>query len=201
MLYLYIERCSYGYPKHDYISYDSRRPMAKTKKNQIDEDEKKLVSELLKNSKQNIGVIAKNCGFSKQKAWRLIKDLEAKQVIWGYTAVVDEVKLGKKYFFLMIKRTLKRLDEKTVEQIVSTKTEELAREFGVTIESSTFVHGAYDWILTFTADDILRVRKFQDALYTLFPGRTRDIAVAQSLLFIRKNHILNPERKKLKEFL
>ncbi len=175
--------------------------MVKTRLDQIDEDEKKLVSELLKNSKENISVIAKNCGFSKQKAWRLIKELESRHVIWGYTAVVDEQKLGKKFFFLMLKRTLKKLDDTTIDRIISTKTEDLAREFGVTIESSTFVHGAYDWILTFTADDIIQVRKFQDALYSLFPGSTRDIAVAQSLLFIRKHRILNPERKKLKEYL
>ncbi len=68
--------------------------MSKSSKDQIKQDEKKILSELVKNSKENIDTIAKHCGFSRQKAWRLIKQLEEKKLIWGYIAIFDDQKIG-----------------------------------------------------------------------------------------------------------
>ena len=53
--------------------------MSKSSKNKIEQDEKKLLTELTKNAKENIDTIAKSCGFSRQKAWRMMKQLEAKK--------------------------------------------------------------------------------------------------------------------------
>jgi DNA-binding Lrp family transcriptional regulator len=175
--------------------------MAKSSKDQIEQDEKKILSELMKNSKENIDTIAKHCGFSRQKAWRMIKQLEAKGLIWGYTAVVDEEKMGLMHFILMIKRTMEKVDEKTVDIIISTKTEQLANEYGIAIESSAYLHGEYDWILTITAEDIRQVKRFSDKLIALYPGGTEKITILQTLMFVKKHHILNPERKKLKDFM
>ena len=58
--------------------------MAKTSKKQIEEDERKIISELQKNAKESIDIIAKKCGFSRQKVWRIIKRLEKNKTIWGY---------------------------------------------------------------------------------------------------------------------
>ncbi|MFA5103327.1 MAG: winged helix-turn-helix transcriptional regulator, partial [Candidatus Thermoplasmatota archaeon] len=58
----------------------------------MQQDEKKVLSEMIKNSKENIDTIAKNCRFSRQKAWRMIKDLEKDSIIWGYTTVFNEEK-------------------------------------------------------------------------------------------------------------
>ena len=175
--------------------------MAKSSKDQIEQDEKKILSELVKNSKENIDAIAKHCGFSRQKTWRFIKQLEAKGLIWGYTAVFDEQKIGKTHFILMIKRTHAKMDEKTVNIIISTETEKIAKEFDISIETSAYLHGEYDWILTFTADDIKQAKQFSDRLITMYPTGTKSIAILQTLMFVRKNYVLNPDRKKLKDFL
>ena len=175
--------------------------MAKSSKDKIEQDEKKLLTELVKNSKENIDTIAKHCGFSRQKTWRMMKQLEAKKVIWGYTAVLDVEKIGQTYFILMLKRTTRQVEEKEVDIIVSRKTENLAAELGITIESSSFVHGEYDWIMTFTAEDIIQAKKFSDIVINLYPNSIEKITIMQTLMFIRKNHVLNPERKKLKDFM
>jgi DNA-binding Lrp family transcriptional regulator len=39
--------------------------MVKSSKNQMEQDEKKILSELMKNAKENIDTIAKRCGFSR----------------------------------------------------------------------------------------------------------------------------------------
>jgi DNA-binding Lrp family transcriptional regulator len=175
--------------------------MSKSSRDQIDQDEKKLLSELVKNSKENIETIAKHCGFSRQKTWRFIKRLEDKKLIWGYTAIFNEEKIGLTHFVLMVKRTAKQLEEKTINTIVSRKLEDLVAEIGITIESSSYVHGEYDWIITFTADDIKQAKKFSDSVVALHPGVIEKMTILQTLIFIRKQYILNPEKKKLKDFL
>jgi len=175
--------------------------MSKSSGKQIEQDEKKILSELVKNSNENIDTIAKHCGFSRQKVWRAIKRLEVKGLIWGYTAVFDEEKIGQTYFMLMIKRAMEKIDEKVVDIIISTKAEDIAKELGITIESSFYVHGEYDWIMTFTAEDVRQAKKFCDSLVALHPSGTEKITILQTLMFIRKQYILNPDKSKLKEFL
>ena len=175
--------------------------MSKSSKDQMGLDEKKVLSELVKNANKNIETIAKLCGFSKQKTWRIIKRLEAKELIWGYTAVFDEKKMGLKHFMVLIKRSMKRLDESTINKIVSRRLEDVIKELGITIESSSYVHGDFDWILTFTAKDIVQAKKFSDALVMFHPGVIDNILIVETLIYIKKHYILNPEKARLKEFL
>jgi DNA-binding Lrp family transcriptional regulator len=175
--------------------------MSKSSREQIDQDEKKILSELVKNSKENIDTIAKHSGFSRQKTWRFIKRLEEKGLIWGYTAVFNVEKIGLTHFMMMVKRTTKQLEEKTADRIISRKLEDIAAGLGVTIESSFYVHGEYDWVITFTAEDIRQAKKFSDSLIAFHPDIIEKITIMQTLMFIRKQYVLNPDRKKLKEFL
>ena len=175
--------------------------MSKSSKNQIENDEKKILSELVKNAKENIDTIAKHCGFSRQKTWRFIKQLETKKLIWGYTAIFNDEKIGLTHFMVMIKRTTKKLDEATANKIISRRLEDLVAEIGIMIETSAYVHGEYDWVLTFTAEDIKQAKKFCDSVVALHPGIIEKITIMQTLMFIRKQYILNPDKSKLKEFL
>ena len=79
--------------------------MAKSSKKQIDQDEKKVIEQLQHNSNESIDKIAKQCGFSRQKVWRIIKRLESNKTIWGYTAVPDKEKQGVRHYFLLISRS------------------------------------------------------------------------------------------------
>ena len=57
-------------------------------------DEKSVLEELKKNAHDSINEIANRCGFSRQKVWRIIKNLEEERTIWGYTAIVNNQKKG-----------------------------------------------------------------------------------------------------------
>ena len=57
--------------------------MSKSSREQIDDDEKKVLWQLRRNSKESIDAIAKKCRFSRQKVWRIIKRLEKNKTIWG----------------------------------------------------------------------------------------------------------------------
>ncbi len=175
--------------------------MSKNSRDHIDLDEKKVLSELMKNSKENIETIGKKCDFSRQKVWRIVKNLEEKHIIWGYTAIFDEKKIDLMHFMIMIKKSTKKLEQKTIDIIVSRELEGLGAELGISIESSAYTHGDYDWVITFTAEDLRHAKKFSNSLIALHPGIIEKITIIQTLMFIKKQYVINPEKIKLREFL
>ncbi len=175
--------------------------MAKSSKDQIKQDENKLLSELVKNSKENIDTIAKHCGFSRQKAWRMMKQLETSHKIWGYTAIVDAETQGLQKFMLSIKRSHKTLDPKTMTEIANDRLDKTISTFGITIESSYYLHGEYDWILIFIAENLQDAKIFTDIILGAYPGVV-DKANLSQILYVQRDHrIENPDHQKLKEFL
>lgn len=175
--------------------------MVKHTKEHIPKDEIKLLSELQKNSNEKLDLIAKRCGFSRQKAWRLIKELEDNKLIWGYTAITNHEIFDQKQFMMFVKRTNKPLDKKIMEKIDSMDLENLALPLGVAIESSCYVHGNYDWIISFFAQDITQAKAFCNLLYTEFPDSIEKIDIQQILYFVRDHFIFNPDRKKLYDLM
>jgi hypothetical protein len=102
---------------------------------------------------------------------------------------------------IFIKRTNKPLNKNIIEKIDSINLEDIASPLGVIIESSCYVHGNYDWIISFTAQNINQAKTFCDALYNGFPGAIEQIDMQQILYYVRKHHIINPDRKKLHELM
>jgi len=175
--------------------------MPKSSKEQIDLDEKKVIGGLEKNAKESIDEIAKNCGFSRQKVWRVIKRLERNKTIWGYTAIADDSNRNLTQYTVLIKRTSLPLTEKLVDTIVVRKIEDLVPTTKVRIENSYYVHGEYDWIITFTAENIKQAKKFCETLNKVYQGYIKELHLLETMFTIRRQGILNPETHKLKEFL
>ena len=175
--------------------------MQKKNNEQIDKNDLKIIQELQKYSKNSIETIARQCGFSRQKIWRVIKNLEEKQIIWGYSTIVDEQKQGLQKFILLLKRTMDPIDEETVDSIAFSRLEKEYNEIGITIESSYYIHGEYDWTLIFTAKDLKHAKKLSAFLLTKYPGIIGKVNLMQILYSQRSHHIVNPNKKKLREFL
>jgi len=175
--------------------------MAKQSKDKREEDEKILLFGLVKNAKVNIEAMAKYCGFSRQKVTRMLKQFEEKSLIWGYTAIFDEQKLGENHFTLLLKRTSKPLKKETSENILSRRSEDILNEIGGTIETTAYVHGEYDWMVSFTAKDIMEAKQYANTLIALHPSEIKETTLLQTLMFVKKHYILNPEREKLRGFL
>ena len=175
--------------------------MPKSSRKQIDEDEKKVISELQKNAKESIDKIAKRCNFSRQKVWRIIKRLEKNKTIWGYAAIVNEEKQDLKHYIMLIKKTTLPIDEKVADRIVTRKLESIAPKTGVKIENSLYVHGIYDWIISFTAGDIKQAKKFSEKFNEFYKGYVSGLYLLETLFPIKKQGVLNPKAIGLKQFL
>jgi len=175
--------------------------MAKSSKKQIYEDELKVIAELQKNAKESIDIIAKKCGFSRQKVWRIIKGLEEDKTIWGYAAVVNEEKQGLKSYMILIKRTTLPIDEKLADKIIARQLENSASEIDIKIEHSMLTHGTFDWIICFRAKDMKQAKKFSEIVNKTYWGYIGEVHMIEVLFPIRIQGILNPDIQKLKEFL
>ena len=104
--------------------------MPKNSISQIEKDEKKILTELKINANKSINEIAKTCGFSRQKVWRIIKNLEKNNTIWGYTAILDYDKLNKKRYQMLLKRSHQPLTKEIINQILNRELKEKLKEMG-----------------------------------------------------------------------
>lgn len=175
--------------------------MAKSSKKQIETDEKKVIHQLQKNCMENLDVFAKSCGFSRQKVWRIIKNLERDNIVWGYTAVINPESIKKKHYILLMKRNTQKINENITDILLSRKFEDVISDLGITIETSSYTHGEYDWIATFLASDIIYAKKFCELVKTTYPDTFQRIELLETLFDIKRQNILNPDAKKIKEII
>lgn len=173
--------------------------MAKSSREQIEKDEKKVLHELQKNAKESIDKIAKKCGFSRQKTWRIIKNLEKDKSIWGYTTIVDEEKLGKKSYYLLFSGGKYPMDNHSEKIIVNREVKKAADKMGVVVRNSHWVHGMYDGALYFLADDIMQAKEFQQTFVDLFQGNICNMTLLEAVIPIERGGFLNPTIEKNKK--
>ncbi len=175
--------------------------MAKSSTGQIKEDEQRILAAVQKFSKENIDTIAHECGFSRQKVWRYIKRLEDDHLIWGYSAVVDDQRLGHQKFMLLLKRSLAELAKKSADDLAVNRLEHAYAQVGVNIQSSYHLHGEYDWCIIFTAPDIIHAKNFCNYILKRYPGIIANLSLTQILFAEREHYVLNPNPMQLRDFI
>jgi len=175
------------------------KQMPKSSKKQIDEDEKKVIAELQKNSGDSIENIAKNCGFSRQKIWRIKKRLENNKTIWGYNAVVDNEKLDMKRYMMLVKRSSQPVGD-AINKITKLTAGKKGEEIGIDVLSVGYMHGEYDVAIVFMADGIKNAKKFKEIMTIELPNLMSKMEILEYVFLLRDGGITNPEIEKMSEF-
>ncbi|MEF8848865.1 MAG: Lrp/AsnC family transcriptional regulator [Candidatus Thermoplasmatota archaeon] len=174
--------------------------MAKRSREQIREDEKRVIELLEKDSRQTPNEIANKLGFSRQKAWRIIKRLEKENEIWGYTTIITEDKndLMNLYVALVKSKspTVKYAD-KLVERISNNKTE---KELGIKLVDMYFLHGTYSWLLIFSAEDIKHAKRFIGYIEKHYGEMIAEVDFLENIFSMLKGGKVNPNIEKINEF-
>ncbi len=173
--------------------------MPKSSKKQINEDDKKLLKVLQANSGDNIENIAKKCGFSRQKVWRIKKRLEKNKTIWGYPVVVDDEKFDVTRYIMLIKRSTQPIGD-GINKMINPTFQKKAEEIGVDILSGGYLHGRYDWVIIFTAKDIKNAKKLGESLAREYPQMISEVEIMEYVFTFKEGGIENPEMKKMLEF-
>jgi len=166
----------------------------------IKQDEIKILEELRKNANKSINDIAEKCGFSRQKVWRVINNLEKNHTIWGYTAIVDEEKLGKKSYILLIKRSNKPMAKEILDKMARKDFIKRVEKLGIESVSHMFINGNYDWIISFNASDIRVAKGYVEELNRTYEGHIGEILLQEIMFSAQKSGMVNPNIEKLKDF-
>ena len=102
---------------------------------------------------------------------------------------------------LLIKRSPKVAERKIVNTIALSQLQSKYEPLGISVISSYYLHGEYDWALIFSAQDIQRATSFQRILTENFPGIILQMNLMRILFSQREHYIFNPNPTKLEEFL
>ena len=174
--------------------------MPKSSKAKVEADEMKVLMELRKNSRQSLNELAEKCGFSRQKVWRIVNDLEKNQTIWGYSAVIDEEKLGQKQFFILIKKLATKPPDRQAEIALDKARREKLEKAEIFIEGSYYTHGSHDWILIVNAKNIIEITKLVESIRKDYHDFISEIQIIEIMFPVVKEGKENPKKTNLKEF-
>jgi len=174
--------------------------MPKSSKKQIVNDEQKVLQELQKDARQSPHEIAKKCGFSRQKVWRIIKKLEGDNVLWGYTAIVDEKKQNMKSYIVLLKRTNSPITKEIIETVTNGGFRKITADINVTLMSSFYLNGIYDCLIMFQASDLGKAKQFCELANKTFTGYIAELSLLEVIFTNRNYGMINPEQEQIKEY-
>jgi DNA-binding Lrp family transcriptional regulator len=172
--------------------------MPKNDKISIEVDERKVIDQLTKDSRQSPHEIAKRLGFSRQKVWRIIKKLEKNKVIWGYTAVIDENSIGCNTYFALTRTkapfhdildlAIKRVKEKNIKKIE------------IKLLGFFYLNGTYDWLIVFSAKTVADAKRFCGYMQKEYGNYLERIELLENVFTLVRFGNINPNVEKFKEF-
>jgi DNA-binding Lrp family transcriptional regulator len=173
----------------------------KSSHEQIIRDEEEVLDLLQKNANESIDVIAKKCGFSRQKVWRIVKKLEKEKIIWGYTAICDSESLNFKHFTILAKRTMRPIEKDIASEFLTLRLESLLPEAFITIDTAEYIHGSFDWFISFYAENLIIAKRFCERLKEHYDQQIQSIELLEDIITARKQTLTNPQLKEQVKYL
>ena len=172
--------------------------MPKNGKISIEADERKIIDQLLKDSRQSPHEIAKRLGFSRQKVWRIIKKLEKDKVIWGYTTIIDENSIGYNSYYALLRGKAPFYDK--IELSIKKLKENHPEKMKINVLGCFYLNGAYDWLVIFSAQNIPDAKKFCIYMQKEYADYTDRIELLENVFSLLRFGKINPDIDKFKEF-
>jgi DNA-binding Lrp family transcriptional regulator len=163
--------------------------------------EEKILEELQKNCRLSADEIGKKCGCSRYKVIRVMKKLEENNTIVGYTAVINPLKLNLKNFILLVKRSSVPFDEETLQKIPFTTENEFIPDVNIKSIATLYVHGNYDWVFVFTANDMSKAKDFCNKIIKYFNKYINELELLEIVFPFRMNGITLPTKDEMKDMV
>lgn len=157
-----------------------------------------IIQQLVEDSRQSPHEIAKKCGFSRQKVWRIINELEKKKEIWGYTTVIDDNNCGENIYFAFGKDKVPLFG--IVDHIIKIIKNNKQRRFDINLIGVYFLNGLYDWVVIYSAQNLRDAKKFSYYIQNEYAEHLDRVDLIENAFILVKFGKINPEINKLKEF-
>ena len=172
--------------------------MPKSSLTKIDEDKQKIFELLVCNSRQSPNEIAKKLGFSRQKAWKLIKLLERENKVWGYTAIFPEYKKGWIIYFALVKIKYSYLKE--MDMLIESVKKGGTSNLDLHILEVYFTNGCYDGIVIFSAKNVQEAKKYLGHMHKIYGNQIEKIDLIENVFPLIISSKMNPNIEKLWDF-
>jgi DNA-binding Lrp family transcriptional regulator len=159
-----------------------------------------ILDRLLKDPTRSVEDMAKGIDTYRQRVWRTKKRLEEEHIVWGYTAVVDESKLGHVVYMVLMK--MRPMSKELAELIIR----RLGRtEYGrqeVRLLDVLFTNGEFDWVVMFAAPDHATARRYYDSIRVAYEEHLLEKPTLVDVNFsLMREGKVNPELNRLEEFV
>ena len=76
--------------------------------------------------------------------------------------------------------------------IIEDKLDILESKMGIIVEDNIWIHGEYDWIMSFMAQDLQSAKKFYNIIIEKYSGYIRELKMLESIVTVKKSGISNP---------
>ena len=167
--------------------------------NSICED--KILKELQKNCRLNLDEIGKKCGCSRYKVGRFIKKLEENKTIIGYSAIINPININLKYYTLLVKRTPLPLTDVITKNISIGKFTDVLPEIDVNIIDTMYVNGYYDFIVTFTTNNITKAKELCNRMLEAYNKFIEKVELLEMVIPFRLDGIRIYQPKEISKIL
>ncbi|VVB61449.1 Winged helix-turn-helix DNA-binding protein [uncultured archaeon] len=174
--------------------------MSKSSAETMKREEMKVLDVLEQHAKNSISELSKRCGLSSQKVARIIKNLEKKKLIWGYSAIADGTLRDFKHYVLLVKRNTVPFDISFKKELVFDKLDDYLPDL-VKIENIYLTHGSFGGVVTFYAVDLLSAKKLIQEISKKIGNYFEVYLLLETLFPMRKFGLKNPQLNKLVEYL
>lgn len=144
--------------------------------------------------------IGKKMNSYRQMVWRKKKELEENNVIWGYTAVVNEGGLNHVVYLMLLKS--KPMSRGLADLLIRRLSRDEPRKQNVRVIDMFYLNGEYDWVLQFSAPDHATARRYYDTIRLLYDEYLLEKPVMVDVNFcLVSEGKINPELEKLYDFV
>jgi len=168
------------------------------KRKEMNYDE--VLQHLMDDPTRSIVDIAQDLGSYRQRVWRDKKKLEEENIIWGYSAVVDELRLNHVSYMVFFKT--KPMSKGMADILIQRIQQEEPKKENIRIIDLFYINGEFDLVETFTAPDHTSARKYFDKMRLLYEDYLLDKPLMFDINFaLVLNGKRNPELKKLYDFV
>lgn len=158
-----------------------------------------VLDALLDDPTKSVGEIAQELNSYRQGVWRRKKKLEEDKIIWGYTAVIDQKKIGHQMYLVLFK--MKPMSRGFADLIVDRIQKNAPRSLGARLIDLFYVNGEYDWIMRFSAKNHATARRYYDTLRVAYEEYLLEKPVMVDVNFIVvAEGKSNPEMEELYDF-
>lgn len=155
---------------------------------------------LIEDPTRSVREIAKELRSYRQRVWREKRRLEKDNMVWGYTAVVDESKINHVLYIVLLK--MKPMSKELAELIMKRIIKGEPYKQSVRLINVLYVNGEYDWILMFSAQNHATARRYYDSLRLVYENYLleKPVIVDVNFSLVREGKT-NPKIERLYEFV